>query len=117
MMADIEKLKAAMEKDRRFMELMPMVEEMLCRGSRLDRKKYAARLMELAQDDGLLAFTVAGGHRDGFEYEDPDLWNELEAQGKLTQVLALWNQFVLYRYWAQTLRWCPVTTLIWAGDT
>lgn len=119
-MPDIRKLKDAVEEcvD---LEWMPMVEELLVRGTKAQREEYAAELTEWAEDREILAFTMAGGYRDGFalgdddDLDDPELWELLESEGKLTEVLHYWNLAMTYRYWSRVLRACPVRRLFKFG--
>jgi hypothetical protein len=113
-MPDIRKLRKAVQPDE-FLELLPTLEELLTHGTKLERKRYADKLNERAEGDEVLAFTLAGGGKFGFEHDDPDLWRELEKEGKLSEVIAYWNKAQTYRYWARVLNYCPVTTLQWYG--
>jgi len=98
-----------------YQELMPMVEEMLCRGSRQQRKEFAEHLAERADAFRVYAYSAAGGDADGLPHPDPKLWKELEASevfiSGLTYTLLLWNQAILYQYWADVLRRNPAPIL------
>src|SRR4051794_7969248 len=92
-------------------ELLPILEEVLVRGSRSERRRYAAYLDRRAEEDlSLFAYNAAfGENRD--RLPDSKLWAVLEETGDLAYVLHMWSQCALYRYWADVLRRNPMATL------
>jgi hypothetical protein len=113
-MPDLRKLKKAVQPDE-FLDLFPCVEELLCRGSKEQRRDYAEELNYRAANAELMAFSLAGGDGDGLHLADPDLWQWMEDNGRLSQVLGYWSRAQQYRYWSRVLRCDAVTTLEWFG--
>ena len=106
-MPDIYGMKKELEPTARFLELMPMVEEMLVNGTPRQRRELSEYLAEQAADFRVDAYTAAGGGGDGLPHSDPKLWKELEASQdhheSLNYVLLLWNQAILYQHWSEAI--------------
>jgi hypothetical protein len=113
-MPDIGKLRRVVQHDE-FLDLFPCIEELLVRGSKEQRRDYAEELNERAQGEEVMAFSLAGGDGDGLHLADPELWKQLEENGRLSRVLGYWSRAQQYRYWSRVLCCDAVTTLEWFG--
>lgn len=93
-----------------FYEVLPNVEELLCRGTRKQRREYADQLREWAEAEQCEVYTFASAY-GGFELGDPGMWRALEKNGWLSEVMGGWSRLVLLRHWEQALRSSQVATL------
>jgi hypothetical protein len=95
-----------LQPSREYLALLPTLEEVLCRGTPATIRRYAKYLGQKADDDAVLAYSIAFAKgRLGIDGQDGHrLWRELEEDdGELTRVLFLWQQSVVYDFWSKAL--------------
>jgi hypothetical protein len=88
-----------------FQAFMPALEEILCRGTPEQKKRFAAQLAQEAEGLEVYAYTAAyAGTATQTMDRTQKLWRDIEDSGELSYVLLLWQQSIVYRYWAKWLR-------------
>jgi hypothetical protein len=86
--------------------LLPLVELLLCEGTRGACLRHASELSEVASTYEVTGFNFADGHRFGFGDSDTKSpnWRALDKTGDLTKVLAALQRAAVFKFWGQFLR-------------